>query len=47
MVDYVFILGLHFRSKKNGTILIVFEDLSRSSVFFRTEVKYYLLYMMI
>ena len=32
-------LGLHFGSKKIGKISIVFEDLSKNSVLFRTEVK--------
>ena len=33
------VLGLHFGLKKTGKISIVFEDLSRILVFFRTEVK--------
>ena len=32
-------LGLHFGSKKSCKISILFEDLSRHSVFFGTEVK--------
>ena len=34
-------LGLHFGSKKLSKISIVFEDLSRNSVIYRTEVKPY------
>ena len=30
---------IHFRPKKTGKISIVFQDLSKNSVFFRTEVK--------
>ena len=33
------VLGLHFGLKKTGKLSIVFENLSRNSVFFRTEVK--------
>ena len=32
-------VGLHFGSKMNTEISIVFEDLSRNSVFFQIEVK--------
>ena len=32
-------LGLHFGSRKSCKLSIVFENLSRNSVFFRTEVK--------
>ena len=32
-------VGFHFGSKKFARISIVFEDLSRNSVFFQTEVK--------
>ena len=37
----LFHVGLHFGSKNPFKISIVFEDLSRNSVFFRTEVKPY------
>ena len=36
-----FQLGLHFGSKKTDKMSIGFEDLSKKSVFFRTEVKPY------
>mgnify|MGYP003571728168 CR=1 FL=1 len=32
-------LGLHFGMKKNGKMSPVFEDFSKNSVFFGTEVK--------
>ena len=35
--------GFHFGSKKNTKISIVSEDLSRNSVFFRTEMKPYMI----
>ena len=35
----VLLLGFHFGSKKTVKLSIVFEDLSRYSVFFRTKVK--------
>ena len=38
-ITYVFYIGLHFGSEDTGNISIVFGDLSRNSVFFRTEVK--------
>ena len=39
LVFYVLRLGLNFGSEKLAKISIVFKDLSRYSVFFRTEVE--------